>query len=71
MSRPHFEIEKRKDGKWGFRLKAANSEIIAHSQGYASKDGAEKGIEAVKKAVTTIVSRNIETEEITTVEGKP
>lgn len=62
--RPHFEMEKRKDDKWGFRLKAANGEILFGSQGYASKDGAEKGIEAVKKAVTIIVSRDIPTEEI-------
>jgi len=44
-----FEISKDKVGKFRFHLKAANGEIIAASQAYDTKAGAEKGIESVKK----------------------
>jgi uncharacterized protein YegP (UPF0339 family) len=37
-----FEISKDKCGKFRFHLKAANGEIIAASQGYDTKTGAEK-----------------------------
>ena len=43
-----FEISKDKSGKFRFHLKAANGEIVAASQGYDTKSGAEKGIESVK-----------------------
>ncbi len=46
---PKFEIFKGSDGKYYFRLKAANGEIIAHSQGYSTKQGAHDGIASVKK----------------------
>jgi uncharacterized protein YegP (UPF0339 family) len=46
---PVFEWYKDKAGKYRFRLKAANGEIIAVSEGYASKDGCVNGIESVKK----------------------
>jgi uncharacterized protein len=46
---PKFEIFKGADGKYYFRLKAGNGEIIAHSQGYSSKQGAQDGIASVKK----------------------
>ncbi len=36
-------------GEYRFRLKAANGEIIAVSQGYESKQGCLNGIESVKK----------------------
>lgn len=35
------ELYKRKDGKWAFRVKASNGQVVATSQGYASKKGAE------------------------------
>ena len=43
-----FELFKDKGGDFRFHLKAANGEIIAASQGYDTKAGAEKGIESVK-----------------------
>lgn len=43
-----FEINKDKSGKFRFHLKAANGEIIAASQGYETKESAEKGIDSVK-----------------------
>jgi uncharacterized protein YegP (UPF0339 family) len=46
---PVFEWYKDKAGKYRFRLKAANGEIIAVSEGYASKEGCVDGIESVKK----------------------
>jgi uncharacterized protein len=44
-----FEISKDKAGKFRFRLKAANGEIIATSEAYESKASAKNGIESVQK----------------------
>lgn len=44
-----FELYKDKAGKYRFRLKASNGEIIAASEGYNSKQSAKNGIESVKK----------------------
>ena len=49
MSEPVFEWYKDKAGKYRFRLKAANGEIIVVSEGYVSKEGCVGGIESVKK----------------------
>ncbi len=49
MPEPVFEWYTDKKGKFRFRLKAANGEIIAVSEAYASKDGCSNGIESVKK----------------------
>ncbi len=49
MPEPAFEWYKDKKGKFRFRLKAANGEIIATSEAYSSKDGCVNGIESVKK----------------------
>ncbi len=46
---PKFEVFTDKSGKYRFRLKAKNGEIIATSQGYASKAGCMKGIESVRE----------------------
>ena len=43
-----FEIYKDAAGKFRFRLRAPNGEIIATGEVYASKDGCQKGIESVK-----------------------
>ena len=43
-----FELYKDRGGKFRFRLKAKNGEIILASQGYASKPGAKNGIKSVK-----------------------
>ena len=57
MQEPVFEWYKDKVGKYRFRLKAANGEIIAVSEGYVSKEGCVSGIESVKKnaAIAKIV----------------
>jgi uncharacterized protein YegP (UPF0339 family) len=44
-----FELYKDKAGKFRFRLKAGNGEIIATGEAYESKAGATNGIESVKK----------------------
>ena len=49
MPEPVFEWYKDKLGKFRFRLKAANGEVIAVSEGYTSKEGCVNGIESVKK----------------------
>jgi uncharacterized protein YegP (UPF0339 family) len=49
MPEPVFEWYVDKVGKYRFRLKAANGEMIAISEGYASKQGCVDGIESVRK----------------------
>ena len=48
-----FEIHADANGKFRFHLKAANGEIIAQSQAYQTKQGAENGIESVRKNAAT------------------
>lgn len=43
-----FELWVDKGGDWRFNLKALNGQVIASSQGYASKAGALNGIESIK-----------------------
>ncbi len=45
---PKFEIYKDAAGKYRWRLKAPNGEIIAMSEPYESKDGCKNGINSVK-----------------------
>jgi len=49
VKHPKFELYADKAGEYRFRLKAKNGEVIAVSEGYASKAGCENGIESVKK----------------------
>ncbi len=44
-----FEIKKGSSGQYRFNLKAGNGEIILSSENYKEKQGAQRGIEAVKK----------------------
>lgn len=45
-----FEIYTDKAGKFRFRLKAGNGEVVATGEAYESKAGVIKGVEAVKRA---------------------
>ena len=45
---PKFEIIKDKAGKFRFRLKAPNGEIIATSEAYEAKTSCRDGIESVR-----------------------
>jgi uncharacterized protein YegP (UPF0339 family) len=49
LPEPRFEWFKDKAGKFRFRLKAANGEIIAVGEGYDSKEALINGIELVKR----------------------
>lgn len=44
-----FELYTDKAGKYRFRLKAGNGEIIAASEAYNSKASALNGIESIRK----------------------
>jgi uncharacterized protein YegP (UPF0339 family) len=44
-----FELYEDKAGKFRFRLKAGNGEIIAVGEAYESKASAKKGIDSVKR----------------------
>lgn len=45
-----FEVYPDHAGKFRFRLKAGNGEIVAQGQAYDSKEGAHAGCEAVQRA---------------------
>jgi len=45
-----FEVYEDSAGKFRFRLKATNGQIVASGQGYESKASAVKGCEAVQRA---------------------
>lgn len=45
-----FEIYTDKAGKFRFRLKAGNGEVVATGEAYESKSAAIKGTEAVQRA---------------------
>lgn len=49
-SKPLFEVYLDNADEWRWRLVASNGNIIADSgEGYQSKQGAQRGIESVKK----------------------
>jgi uncharacterized protein YegP (UPF0339 family) len=48
MATGKFEVYQDKAGEYRFKLKAANGEIIAVSEGYTSKGSCMNGIESVK-----------------------
>lgn len=50
-----FEVYEGKSGEFYFRLKAGNGEVVATGEGYASKDSAVKGCEAVQRAAADAV----------------
>jgi uncharacterized protein YegP (UPF0339 family) len=45
-----FEVYTDGDGKFRFRLKAGNGEVVATGQAYTTLAGARKGCEAVQRA---------------------
>lgn len=49
VKHPKFEVYNDKKGEFRFRLKATNGEIIATSEGYASKSSCMNGIASVQK----------------------
>ncbi len=51
-----------KNGQWYFHLKADNNEIIAHSEGYTTKDNCISGIDSVKNNASNAGVTETETE---------
>ncbi len=49
VSKNNFLIKNSTDGKVFFNLVAGNNQVIGHSQVYASKDGANRGIASVQE----------------------
>lgn len=45
-----FEVYQDKAGKFRFRLKAGNGEVVATGEAYETKSAAKKGCEAVQRA---------------------
>ena len=43
------ELYKRKDGKFGFRIKATNGQIVATGQGYSTRAAARQTLENIMK----------------------
>ena len=50
MGNPYFRVFKGEDEQWYFSLVAANGEVVASGEGYASHQGALDGVEAVRRA---------------------
>ena len=44
-----FEVYQSRDGNYRWRLKAANGEIVATSEGYTTKYSAQRSAESVKQ----------------------
>jgi hypothetical protein len=55
-----FEVYADRAGKYRFRLKAANGEIVASGEAYESKPAATKGCEAVQRAAAGAAIVDIE-----------
>ena len=48
LAHPKFELYRDRAGAYRFRLKARNGKIVGISESYATKNGAQNGIESVK-----------------------
>ena len=57
VSNPKFQIFEDKAGQFRFRLRSRNGAVIATSEGYATKEACQKGIESVR---TNAVDAQIE-----------
>ena len=57
---PKFEVYLDKNGESRFRLKASNGQVIAASEGYATKASCLNGVESVRR---NAADAKIETEE--------
>lgn len=49
LTNPKFEIFLDKSGEYRFRLRARNGEIVAASQGYATRDVCLLGIDSIRR----------------------
>jgi uncharacterized protein YegP (UPF0339 family) len=56
---PKFEIYRDTSGKFRFRLRAANNQIIAASEAYETKTGCNNGIQSVMKNAPKATVRDL------------
>lgn len=52
-----FEIIVGRDGQFYWRLKAANGQILCHSEGYVTRQAAQHGVQACVQVVSQIMNR--------------
>lgn len=52
-----YQLNQTKSGQWNLRLRAANHEIIAFTEAYASKSNATRAIKSCVSALTTYLDR--------------
>lgn len=50
-----FKIQQGRDGLYYWHLQATNGEILCHSEGYSSYQGAQRGIEATCRVVSQVI----------------
>lgn len=53
-----FEVYKKKDGTFGYRLKSGNGEILARGSGYTSKAACLNAIKSLRE--NTIMAQTVE-----------
>jgi uncharacterized protein YegP (UPF0339 family) len=72
LTNPKYEVFTDSASKFRFHLKASNGEIIAASEGYESKEGVTRGIEAVQKSCDAEIEdlTTTQTEKVMSVEAK-
>lgn len=58
-----FEIYEDRAGKFRFRLKAGNGEVVAVGEAYESKSAAIKGTQAVQRAAADAAVADLTAEE--------
>ena len=58
MADAYYELKKSADGQYYFNLKAPNHEVIATSERYRTKGGAQDGIRAVRKHASTLTVKD-------------
>ncbi len=58
---PKFEVYKRADSDWGWRLQAANGEVIASGEGYESAAGARRGAQTVTQTASEAIVEQTQT----------
>jgi uncharacterized protein YegP (UPF0339 family) len=55
-----FEVYQDRAGKYRFRLKASNGQVVATGEAYETKAAAKKGCESVQRAATGAVVEEVE-----------
>ena len=59
MTEAYYDLRKSSDGQYYFNLKAPNHQVVATSERYKTKSGAQEGIRDVRRhASTTTVKDN-------------